>query len=335
MDLAPILERLLAREDLNESLATQLMQGMLSGESSPEQVAGCLIALRMKGVKGSELAAFAQVLRDGAVPVPGCPEDLVDTCGTGGGAASFNLSTGAAIIAAAAGVKIAKHGNRAVTSTCGSADVLEELGVKIAGEPEEASRQLSETGLCFFYAPDYHPGMKHVGPIRRSLAVRTVFNMIGPLVNPARAKTQLIGVYETGLIEPMADALERLGGKGMVVTGMDGLDEVSPTAPTYAHTVDPDKEHFTRLTPAAFGIEPGDVDLEPGSTIAENAHILRSALDGSDLRRTKALVPNVAVTLWLTGKVASLKDGASLAMETVSSGQAIQKLNQWIDVSRA
>ena len=183
MDLSPTLELLIAGESLDDPTARALMRDLLSGHATEVQIAGVLIALRMKGVTGKELASFATELREEARPIPDLPDDLVDTCGTGGGAPSFNLSTGAAIIAAAAGVKVAKHGNRAVTSSCGSADVLEALGVQIAGDAAEASRQLKATGLCFLFAPYYHPGMKHVGAVRRALGVRSVFNMLGPMVD--------------------------------------------------------------------------------------------------------------------------------------------------------
>jgi anthranilate phosphoribosyltransferase len=334
MDLSPTLERLIAGETLDDATARDLMRDLLSGESSDVQIAGVLVALRMKGVTGRELASFAEELRAEARPIPGLPDDLVDTCGTGGGAPSFNLSTGAAIIAAAAGVKVAKHGNRAVTSSCGSADVLEALGVQIAGDAAEAARQLQATGLCFLFAPYYHPGMKHVGAVRRALGVRSVFNMLGPMVNPARAKRQLIGVYDTLLMAPMAEALEKLGSTGMIVCGMDGLDEVSPTQPTYVISVDRSKESFTRLTPDTFGIKE-KVNLSPGANIEENASILVAALKGQDWCRSEALIPNAAVTLWLSGVAPSFGECASVARDMIESGKAWQKLCDWVEVSRA
>lgn len=334
MDLSPTLELLIAGESLDDPTARALMRDLLSGHATEVQIAGVLIALRMKGVTGKELASFATELREEARPIPDLPDDLVDTCGTGGGAPSFNLSTGAAIIAAAAGVKVAKHGNRAVTSSCGSADVLEALGVQIAGDAAEASRQLKATGLCFLFAPYYHPGMKHVGAVRRALGVRSVFNMLGPMVNPARAKRQLIGVYDTLLMAPMAEALESLGSTGMIVCGMDGLDEVSPTHPTYVISVDRSKESFTRVTPDTFGIK-CSVNLTPGETIADNAAILASALKGEDECRSEALVPNAAVTLWLSGVAPTLAECATVSREVIHSGKAWQKLCDWVEVSRS
>jgi len=227
MALAPVLESLIARRELVPEEARSLITRLMDPETQDAAIAGVLVALRCKGVTGRELAAFASVLRDQSLGLSHEFPTLVDTCGTGGGRPSFNLSTGAAIVAAAAGARVAKHGNRAVTSACGSADVLEALGVVLHAEPEHLVHVLERTGIAFLFAPQHHPGVRHVGAARKALGVRTVFNLLGPLANPAGAKRQLIGVYEAALIRPVAEALQLLGCEhGLVVHGEDALDEI-------------------------------------------------------------------------------------------------------------
>jgi anthranilate phosphoribosyltransferase len=246
------------------------------------------------------------------------------------------LSTGAAIVAAAAGAKVAKHGNRSVTSLCGSADVLEALGVTLSNEPAELVRVLDEVGIVFLFAPHHHGSLRAVGPVRKSLGVRTVFNQLGPLANPAGAKRQLIGVYDRSLVRPMAEALALLGAeRAYVVHSEDGMDEVSPCAPTYFAKIQGGSVQEGEFRPSDFGLR--DLDwsaLEPGATIAESAKILASALDGTDRVRGRALVPNAAVALLVAGLVATVEEGARLAEETISSGAAASTLRRLVEATR-
>jgi anthranilate phosphoribosyltransferase len=327
------LEALVESRSLSRPEAAQLMQMLLRGEVSDVQTAGILVALRMKGVTRDELASFASELRAGGLIVKGGPSHLVDTCGTGGGSPSFNLSTGAAIVAAAAGAKVAKHGNRAVTSTCGSADVLEELGVRFTDDPTMATRHLYDVGLAFLFAPHFHPGMRHVGPVRKALGVRSVFNILGPLGNPAGARRQVIGVYDFAFARVMAEALALLGSERVwVVSGRDGLDEVSPVAVTRIASLENGEVREFELDPAELGLPaPSDIRLLPDDNIAANAVILRQALSGEDESRSWALVPNAAATLLLAGLVPDIRQGADLAWETIKTGKAIAKLHAWVE----
>jgi anthranilate phosphoribosyltransferase len=276
------------------------------------------------------------VLRRRAAPAPAPARGtddahLVDTCGTGGGIPSFNLSTGAAILAASAGAKVAKHGNRAVTSSCGSADVLEALGVNVSSEPEGAARLLDRAGIAFFFAPTHHPALRHVGKVRRELGVRTVFNQLGPLANPAGARRQLVGVYEPGLVRPMAEALLDLGAeRALVVYGEEGLDEISPCGPTLTALVAEGAVRDGKATPADFGLEPlSPSALEPGEDAAQNARILREALTDPVSPRCGALLPSAAAALWLAGLAKDFREGARLAREAVASGRAAKTLERF------
>lgn len=334
MNAAAILERLLTRQSLDSGEAEIVMQRMVGGEFTDIQVAGILAALRAKGVASGELEGFARALFREAMTVPVDGTNLVDTCGTGGGTGSFNISTGAAIIAASAGAQIAKHGNRAVTSQCGSADVLEHLGVRLGLDPEKAAHVLESCGIVFLFAPSHHPALKRFADVRKELGVRTVFNQLGPLANPAGASRQLIGVYSPKMLEPMAEALRSLGRIGYVVHGTDGLDEVSPCAPTFYAFADPTGVTEGKFTPDDFGIEGLPESALAGSeSVAANAEILLDALRGSDMARTEACVPSAAIALVLAGKAASPFGGAELAREAVLSGKAHSKLQQLIEVS--
>lgn len=336
MALKEFIETLCAGSDLDSEQAKELMLAMIGGGAPEAQIAGALVALRAKGASAVELAAFARALQESAVTVEHACEDLVDTCGTGGGSPSFNLSTGAALVAAAAGAHIAKHGNRRVTSQCGSADVLEALGVSLMLEPGRASRVLQEVGIVFLFAPAHHPGMKAVGPVRQSLGIRTVFNQLGPLANPARARRQLIGVYERALALPMAQALKLMGGeRALVVHGEDGLDEISPTANTFAVELVDGQISERVIEPGAFGQSPVPVEaIRPEATPEANAEILLQALSGADEQRSAALVPNAAAALYLGGQAASLAEGAEMAREAIRSGAARAKLDELVKASR-
>jgi len=331
-----ILERILSREPLTRNEAAAAMERWLHEETPDVEIAGCLVAMLAKGTTGPELAGFASTLRQQAASLPSATADLVDTCGTGGGPATFNMSTAAAIVAAAAGAKVAKHGNRAVTSQCGSADVLEALGVQLHSDVQRLDRMLQETGFAFLFAPHHHPGMKRVGPIRKTLGVRTVFNQLGPLSNPAGARRQMIGVYDRLVVEPMAEALRMLGSdRGIVIHAADGMDEVSPYCGTFGIAWTDETEQTFNFQPEDFGVR--DVrpsDLAAGASPIENAEILRRALTDVDSLRSKAIVPNVAVALWIAGLVSRPHEGAELAKMTIADGLAARKLDQIIEVSQ-
>jgi anthranilate phosphoribosyltransferase len=330
MTYVDLVQPLLERRDLSPEQATSLMQYLVSGEATEAQIGGALIGLRMKGCTTRELAAFASVLRAKAASLGHSFDDLVDTCGTGGGIPSFNLSTAAAIVAAAAGVRVAKHGNRAVTSRCGSADVLEHLGLRIGGDSESLIHILEAVGLVFLFAPAHHPAMRHLGKARRELGVRTVFNQLGPLANPAGAKRQLIGVYEVGLMRSMGEALRELGtDRALIVHGKDGLDEISPVTGTEYVKVWDGRVSSGTLTPADFGLEPLDPSvLEPGEDVAENARILREAITDADSPRAAAVLPNAAATIWIAGIENDLKSAVERARMVIQTGRAAEKLEQ-------
>lgn len=305
---------------------------LIQGEATEAQIAGALVALAAKGATAGELAAFASLLREHAVVVKSDQPNLIDTCGTGGGLPSFNLSTAAAIVASAAGVPVAKHGNRAVTSTCGSADVLESLGVRLTADPEAAAHILSTVGIVFLFAPAYHPALKAVGKVRRELQVRTVFNQLGPLLNPAGAKRQLVGVFDPSLLRPTAEALGLLGLEhGFVVCGEDGLDEVSPCGPTRVVEVRAGKLTETTLRPEDFGQTPVPVEaIAPGADVAENAAILREAIRDPDSPRSKAILPGAAMAVYLGGNADTFADAARVAEFAIRSGAAARKLDALI-----
>lgn len=324
-----LLELLIAGQDLNDAAATALIHGIIS-EFEDSQIAAILTALRIKGATGTELAAFARVLRSTMKAPAHEFEHLVDTCGTGGGAPSFNISTAAAILAAAAGAKVAKHGNRAVTSGCGSADVLEALGIRLDADPV---RSLERHGVAFLFAPEYHTALRRVAPVRKSLGVRTVFNQLGPLLNPMRAPRQVIGVYDAALLQPMSQAAFLLGTElTWVVHSEDGLDEVSPCATAVAYRASASKHE------GPFGLHPEEYDfalqpekcLTPGRSVQESAEILVESLSDPGSLRCLAVLPSAALTLWCAGIAEDLKDGLERAHDAVESGRASELLRALI-----
>lgn len=330
MTFPALLEGLVAGKDLTRDEAGEAMRSLMSGEMQDAQIGALLVALRIKGAKPAELAGFAEVMREHATGLGALHPNLVDTCGTGGGPATFNLSTAAAIVAAAAGAKVAKHGNRAVTSKCGSADVLEALGVGLGADPEQLLKVLDAVGIVFLFAPNHHPAMKHVGPARKAIGVRTVFNQLGPLANPAGAKRQLIGVYEPGLVRPMAEALALLGAeRAFVVHGDQGLDEVSPCGKTLVAEVVNGEVRDAVFTPRSFGLEALPFEaLSAGESPKENARLLKEAITRPDSPRCAAMLPNASVALLLAGVATDLADGVEKAREAVSSGKAMKTLKE-------
>lgn len=324
MRVEEALQRMIGGGNLTVLEAERVMSSLMLGEVHHGVIGAFLMGMQVKGVTGDELAGFATGMRKQAVQFDFGVDRLVDTCGTGGGRATFNLSTGAAILAAACGAKVAKHGNRAVTSKCGSADVLEALGVPIEGNLEQQRKRLAETGLVFLYAPSHHPAVRHVAPVRKALGVRTFFNLLGPLANPAGAKRQVVGVFDARNLEVVAEALQILGAEhAFVVHGQDGMDEVSPCAPTDYREVRGTEIISGVWTPSDFGMEPlAPSDLDHGDGIAENAVILKEALTDPTSLRSAALIPNTAVTLVLAGVAESVGQGADMARSAVASGEA-------------
>ncbi len=336
--LRELVARVAAGEDLSETDAALAMEQIAGGESPPVQVAALLTALRMKGETASEIAGFARVMRERVVGIrPRC-ERLVDTCGTGGGQVpTFNISTAAAFVVAGAGVSVAKHGNRAVTSACGSADVLEALGVRIDLPADAVCACIEEHGIGFLFAPAHHPAMQHVAPIRRDLPFRTVFNCLGPLANPAGASGQVVGVYEPRLVPLLAGALRALGcRRALVVHGLDGLDELSTLGPSRAAEVRGEESAVMELTPEWVGLPHASAaEIAPGRDPAENAAILRDILQGQPGPRRDIVLLNAAAALWAAGLVDDLRQGLPLAAGAIDSGAAYGKLEALARASRS
>ncbi|MEQ1934812.1 MAG: anthranilate phosphoribosyltransferase [Fimbriimonadaceae bacterium] len=328
--MGPLIESLLQGIPLEPTPAQELMTHLLSGEATDAQIAGVLIALKAKGTSGSELASFVRALNAQALPVEHGLTTVVDSCGTGGGIPSFNISTAAAVVAAAAGAYVGKHGNRAVTSTCGSADVLEELGAKLEQTPERQSKILRDCGLIFMFAPNHHPAMKHVGKVRRELGTRTVFNQLGPLANPAAAQAQLIGTYDRELLEPMAQAAIELGrSRVLCVHAADGLDEISPTHTTFGFFGDASGIRELEIGPFFK-----EADVSPGDSRSQNATILREAISDASSPRCLAVLPSAGAVLWLAGLATSINEGVLLARATIADGGATRKLDSFIEASQ-
>ena len=329
--------KIVNKEDLTYDEAYTVMNEIMSGETSPTQNAAFLAALSTKSAKAEttdEIAGCAAAMRDHATKVD-TGMDVLEIVGTGGdNAQSFNISTTSALVAAAGGVKIAKHGNRAASSNSGTADCLEALGVNINQSPARCIEMLKEAGMCFFFAQKYHSSMKYVGAIRRELGFRTVFNILGPLTNPASPTRQLLGVYDEYLVEPLAQVLINLGVKrGMVVYGLDKLDEISMSAPTKICEIKDGWFKSYVITPEKFGFERcTKADLK-GGTPEENAQITRDILGGKPGHKRNAVLMNAGAALYLYDKADSLKNGIALAAELIDSGAALKTLEKTIEVS--
>ncbi len=329
MDQAALLHKIVLKENLSMVEANALI-GAIVNEGTPAQISAFLTALAVKGLHKDELAGFAQRLREDAVPVPCHVENHIDTCGTGGGVSSFNISTAAAMIAAAAGAVVAKHGNRAVTGRFGSADVLEAIGVPICEEPESASRRLENFGFAFLFAPKFHPTAARVAPIRKELPFRTVFNILGPLLNPAGAKRQIIGVWDPALLNLVGESLVRLGAEfSIVVHGEPGLDEISPISTTQVRVIENGEMRREEWNPATFGAKPADfASLLAGETSIQNGEMLIQSISDISSAKCLAVLPSAAVAVRLAGLADSWPGAYELARETVKSGKAIAKLEQ-------
>jgi anthranilate phosphoribosyltransferase len=313
------------------------MNQIMAGEATPAQIGGFLVALRAKGETADEIAGCAEAMRAHVLAVKPRRDDLVDTAGTGGdGASTINISTAAALVAAAAGAAVAKHGNRAVSSACGSADVLEALGFALEQEPEHIARSIDELGFGFLFAPSHHPAMRHAAPVRKELATRTVFNVLGPLTNPAGARAQVVGVYSPELVRTIADVLATLGAhRAFVVHGAGGIDELSPVGPNLvAEVVDGEVRERTLDPEAELGLPRCDVDELRGGTPAENAAAVREVFAGADGGRRSAILLIAAGAIAAAGHAEDLRDGLAIARETVDSGAAADRLEQLVSFSR-
>lgn len=331
--------KIVNKEDLTYDEAYQVMNEIMSGETSPTQNAAFLAALSTKSAKAEttdEIAGCAAAMRDHAVKVENDLE-LFEIVGTGGdNAGSFNISTTSALVAAAGGVKVAKHGNRAASSLCGTADCLEALGVNIEQSPEKCNELLEKVGMCFFFAQKYHTSMKYVGAIRKELGFRTVFNILGPLTNPGSPKYQLLGVYDEYLAEPLAQVLISLGVKrGMVVYGQDKLDEISMSAPTKICEFKDGWFKTYTIKPEDFGFERCTKSDLAGGTPQENAQITRDILSGAKGPKRNAVLMNAGASLYIYGKAQSLKQGIDLAAEIIDSGKALKVLDEFIEISNS
>ena len=335
-------------QSLSRDEARTVMSEVLTGQCTDAQIAALLVALHMKGETVEEIVGFAEAIRAAAAPldvaanstidVSGTERDaLVDTCGTGGDASgTFNISTATALVAAGAGVRVAKHGNRSVTSKCGSADVMEALGVNITLPPSRVAEWLKTVGIAFLFAPAMHSAMKYVQPARRELRLRTVFNLLGPLTNPAHASAQVVGVYSDDLVEKLAEALSMLGlRRAFVVHGSDGLDEITVTGPTRVAEVRDGQVRTYEVTPEEFGFTHAPIEAISGGDAAGNAAIIRDVLSGKKSARRDVVLLNAAAALVASGRADHLGEAVTLAARSIDSGSAAAKLEALIRFTHA
>ena len=334
------------RQSLSRDEARAVMTEVLTGQCTDAQIAALLVALHMKGETVEEIVGFAEAIRGAATPLQlhadsvldasGTGRDaLVDTCGTGGDTSgTFNISTATAFVAAGADVRVAKHGNRSVTSKCGSADVMEALGVRINLPPARIAACLEEVGIAFLFAPAMHSAMKYVQPARRELRLRTVFNLLGPLTNPARATCQVVGVYSADLVEKLAEALSMLGlHRALVVHGSDGLDEITISGPTRIGEVREGRVHTYEVTPEEFGLQRAPLEEISGGDATLNAQLIREVLQGKKSARLDVVLLNAAAALVAAGRANHLRDAVPLAAAAIDSGAAAAKLEALIKFS--
>ena len=336
MDMQGALERLTAGAELTRAEAREVFGIVMAGDATPAQIAGLLVALRMRGESTAAVAGAAEAMRAVSTRVAVDAPHLVDTCGTGGSGAAkrFNISTAAAFAAAAAGAHVAKHGNRGMTSKSGSADVLEAAGVSLDLEPAEIARCITEVGVGFLFAPAHHGAMRHAGPVRRELGVRTVFNVLGPLTNPANAKRQVIGVFSRDWQRTLAEVAALLGAERVLVVHADGLDEMSVAGPS--HVVELDAGTITEydIAPADFGMATHDMDGLRAESAAESLALVEAALDATDEAATDIVALNAGAAIYAAGVTLSLADGVTMAQDVIASGQARERLNELVRMSR-
>jgi anthranilate phosphoribosyltransferase len=333
-----ILNQVINGQDLSFDVMQGVMHQVMSGELSPAQISGLLIALRIKGESIDEIAAAASVMRELSTKVHvNESRHLIDTCGTGGdGIQTFNVSTTSAFIAAAAGAKVAKHGGRSVSSVCGSADVLECLGVNVNQTPEQVANCINKIGLGFMFAPNHHSAMKHAAPVRRELGIRTMFNLLGPLTNPAHAKNQLLGVFSASLTGKLAHVLKQLGSEHvMVVCGADGMDEISFTGDTYVAELKNGSVQEYTVNPKQFGMALHDLASIKVSDAQQSKAMLLDVLSGKTGAARDIVLLNAGAAIYVAGLTPSLQDGIISAAEMLDSGKALQKLQDLVSLTNA
>lgn len=336
MTIRETIARLIEGKNLTPYEAGEVMTAIMEGSSTQSQIGAFLTALRMKGETPVEIAAFAQVMRRHAVSVaPVTGKMLVDTCGTGGdGTHTFNISTASALVAAGAGVPVVKHGNRSVSSSCGSADVLAALGVNLAVDPSHQAEIVEQAGIAFLFAPSHHPAMRHVMAARQELGCRTVFNILGPLANPAGAKAQVLGVYSPDLTRPMAEVLKILGlSRAMVVHG-NGLDEITTTGETQICELEGNMIKTYSLNPSAFGIDLASLSDLRGGNPGENARIIREILDGEKGAGRDIVLLNAGAAIYAGGQAQDLHEGIRNAKDSIDSGNARARLDALVEATR-
>lgn len=320
--------QLIEKKNLSQDVVSSTMEEIMTAVATPAQIAAYLLALRLKGETVDEITASAQAMRRHVTKIESTEEFLLDTCGTGAdGQATFNISTISALVACGAGIKVAKHGNKSVSSRCGSADLLVELGVKIELAPDRMEQCLDEVGFAFLYAPLLHPAMKYATAVRKEMGIRTIFNILGPLTNPAGANFQLLGVYDANLTEILAEVLKKLGSRHvLVVHGEDGLDEVTTTGTTRISELKDGQVKTYRIKPGQFGIKPTTAEVLKGGDPAFNARIADDILKGrGDLKRSAVLL-NAGCAIYAADKASSIKEGLVKAAESIDSGAALKKL---------
>jgi anthranilate phosphoribosyltransferase len=330
-----LVAQLLDGRDLTRGQAREAMHEIMRGEATQAQIAGYLVALRAKGETAAEIAGSAEAMRDHVLPVQPKRDDLVDTAGTGGdGGRTFNISTAAALVAAAAGAGVAKHGNRAASSQTGSADVLEALGFELDLPPQRIAESIDRLGFGFMFAQAHHPAMKHAAPVRRDLGTRTVFNVLGPLTNPARARAQVVGVYSASLVHPIAQALAQLGARrAFVVHGADGIDELSPTGPNVVCEVVDGGVRERTIDPQELGLDRCSLDELAGGAPSENAALIRRVFEGERSGRRSAVLLNAAGAIAAGGHAEDLREGLELARQAIDSGAAAARLDELVEFS--
>ena len=332
-----LIEKLVRHEDLTADEAAQAMREVMEGRAAPGALAGLLAALVMKGERPEEIAGLARTMREHAVTLTTPPGEVFDTYGTGGDrSGTFNVSSAAAVVVAACGVKVAKHGNRSVSSRCGSADVFEQLGVNVTAPPPVVEQTLREANIAFFFAPTFHPSMRHAAPIRRDMGIRTTFNLLGPLTNPAGATRQIVGVPRPELTQVMARALMLLGAKrAWVVHGAGGIDEISNTGHTKVSECRDGAVHTFFIHPAEFGLAKASAaDLRGGDAV-ENAAIIRTVFDGKPGAARDIVLFNAGAALFVAGRTASVREGISCAATAIDSGVAHATLERMVRASQS
>lgn len=335
-DYKGLLTRLIDGDTLSEAQTQAMMQGILSGDWTPAQTAGALVAMKIKGEQPQEIAAAATVMRQFATPVAVSSAEVVDTCGTGGdGSGTFNISTTAAFVAAAAGATIAKHGNRAMSGASGSSDVLESLGMPLTLPPEQVARLIETVGIGFMFAPNHHAAMKHAVPVRRDLGVRTLFNLLGPLTNPAGARRQVIGVFSPDLLLPYTEALAQLGAAHAIVVHGNGLDEISISDSTDIAELKDGTIARTTLAPEDVGLQRAPLAALQVGSVEESKQMLLSVLDGEAGAARDVVLLNAAAALQVADRAENFADGVQQAAQAIDDGRARKKLDSFIAAAKA